>query len=66
VLSVLRLLNESHCHLESVDGLGNPETAVKQKEIGVRRPPAYDDVILEEEERPLLEDVSKQRSEARY
>jgi hypothetical protein len=32
----------------------------------VRWPPACEDVIPEEKERPMLEDVTKQRSEDRH
>jgi hypothetical protein len=41
----------------------SPETAVREYEVGVTRPPACEDVSLEAEERPLLEDVTKRGNE---
>jgi hypothetical protein len=38
---------------------------LQKEEIGVKWPPVCEDAIPESEERPLLEDVTKQRSEDR-
>jgi hypothetical protein len=38
---------------------------VEEQEVGVRWPPACEDVSPGAEERPLLENVTKQRSEDR-
>jgi hypothetical protein len=55
VQSVPRLYNEDQLSLRE-----SPETAV-----GVRWPSVCENVSPEEEERPLLEDITKQRSEDR-
>jgi hypothetical protein len=59
VRSVLKLYNKDHLPLRD-----NFETAeLEERVIGVRSPTACEDVSPGEEERPLLEDVTKQRSE---
>jgi hypothetical protein len=52
---MLSLYNEDQLSLRE-----SPET-----EVGAKCPPTCEDVSPEEDERPLLEDVTKQRSEDR-
>jgi hypothetical protein len=43
----------------------SPESAVREQEVGVWWPPDYEDLSQEAEERPLLEEVTRQSSEDR-
>jgi hypothetical protein len=57
--ATMKELLEAVFSVQSVPRLYNED----QKRLGVRRPPACEDMSPKEEERPLLEDVTKQNSE---
>jgi hypothetical protein len=60
VRSVPRLYKEDQLSLQV-----SRRTQLEEEEVGVRRPPACEDVSPEAEGFPLLEDVAQQRSEDR-